>query len=98
MYLLTQVYRQNENNPSFLQIIAIARHRDHKEPNPYCYIDCDSNSDRGFIVSRYGNAKKSHEVTRDRQIPASKRKATEMLKNMPACAKVYRDMVKEAKV
>ena len=81
VYLLTRVYRQNKNNPSFLQMIAIARRGDHKEPNPYYYMsyrwnDCDNNSDREFIISRHGNAKKPHAPIYARQNPATKRRAT----------------------
>ncbi|XP_065060451.1 uncharacterized protein LOC135687737 [Rhopilema esculentum] len=102
VYLLTRIYRQNKNNPSFLQMFATVRRADCKDPNPFYYMSYRWNnsgriSDQEFVVSRHGNAKKPHTSLYVRQNIATKRKAEEMLKDGASCAKVYRDLVKEAK-
>eukprot|EP00794_Sanderia_malayensis_P013682 gene13682-biopygen10980 len=102
VYQLTRTYRQNKCNPEFVQMFATVRQADHKDEDPYYLMSYnwkngDENAEKNFVLSRHGNAKRPHATTYMKQNPAIKKKAVNMLSNTASCAKVYRDLIKEAK-
>ncbi|XP_057298233.1 uncharacterized protein LOC130629141 [Hydractinia symbiolongicarpus] len=87
VYELTRMYRQSKNNPKFMQTIASLRKADSSKPSQYylltySWMDNEEHDGNDFIVPR-------------REL---KKKALSKIENGDSSAKVYRDLVIEAKV
>lgn len=103
VYELTRMYRQSKNNPKFMQTIASLRKADSSKPLQYYlltyrWMDNEEHDENDFILPRHGNATKPHAGVYYKQNPELKKKALSKIENGDSSAKVYRDLVIEAKV
>ena len=100
VFELQRTYHQSKLNPTFLRMMAFIRPVDQDNHIPYYFLSYQwtDGVEKEFLVGRHGNAKHPHAPTYFRQTNQIKKKAEERLEAGHSSGKVYRDLIKDAKV